>query len=447
MGSAEKGESGDGGGRAAMMEAGAAKIDITPEGPIHLSGYAVRPEECVGIEMRLWAEALAMGSDGEGVSLLLTVDNTGVPAHVTEALFARLAGKAGLVRENFAICSTHTHHAPMLTGVLPNLFSRDIEPGPQLRIDGYTALLIDRLEEVALAAVADRSAARLSWGFGTVTFAKNRRTEGGPVDHKLPVLCVRSPEGKLRAVFIRYACHCTTVDRRFNKTHGDWAGEARVAIEKAHPGVVVLIAIGCGADAGPRPYGTFELARRYGREVADEVSRLVAVELRPISSKPAGRVARFDLPFEELPTWDQWEARAAGEGIVAYHARKNLARIDRGETLPGTLPYSVQSWIFGTDLAMLFLPGEVVVDYALRIADEFDPDRTWLNAYANDVPCYIPSRRILREGGYEAEGSLWYYDRPARLAPETEDIILEAIHQQVGEFAGGRRGKDIRDEP
>jgi hypothetical protein len=105
--------------------------------------------------------------------------------------------------------------------------------------------------------------------------------------------------------------------------------------------------------------------------------------------------------------------------------------LDRGEALPTTLPYSVQTWTFGEDLAMVFLPGEVVVDYALRLKSIYDPDRLWVNAYANDVPCYIPSVRILNEGGYEAETSLWYYDRPARLAPATEDLIVNAVEAQL----------------
>src|SRR5204862_6523552 len=107
-----------------------------------------------------------------------------------------------------------------------------------------------------------------------------------------------------------------------------------------------------------------------------------------------------------------------------YHAKKNLARLDHGETLPKTLSYYVQTWNFGDDLAMVFLSGEVVVAYALRLKQEFDPSRLWVTAYANYVPCYIPSRRILNEGGYEAESSLWYYDRPARLASEVEELIV-----------------------
>ncbi len=61
----------------------------------------------------------------------------------------------------------------------------------------------------------------------------------------------------------------------------------------------------------------------------------------------------------------------------------------------------------------------------------FDGARLWISGYANDVPCYIPSRRILAEGGYEAEQSLWYYDRPARLSGEVEDLIHRAVTNRL----------------
>jgi hypothetical protein len=82
-----------------------------------------------------------------------------------------------------------------------------------------------------------------------------------------------------------------------------------------------------------------------------------------------------------------------------------------------------------------------VVDYSLRLKREFDPARLWISGYANDVPCYIPSRRILAEGGYEAEQSLWYYDRPARFVGEIEDFIHAAATNQVPpSFRRGARG-------
>jgi len=90
----------------------------------------------------------------------------------------------------------------------------------------------------------------------------------------------------------------------------------------------------------------------------------------------------------------------------------------------------VQTWTFGDDLAMVFLAGEVVVDYSLRLKREFDASRLWINAYANDVPCYIPSERILKEGGYEgsAIGSMVYYDKPAKFAPGVENQIVSVVH-------------------
>jgi hypothetical protein len=77
---------------------------------------------------------------------------------------------------------------------------------------------------------------------------------------------------------------------------------------------------------------------------------------------------------------------------------------------------------------MVFLAGEVVVDYSLRLKREFDASRLWINAYANDVPCYIPSERILKEGGYESVFSMVYYDKPAKLAPGVENQIISVVH-------------------
>ena len=50
--------------------------------------------------------------------------------------------------------------------------------------------------------------------------------------------------------------------------------------------------------------------------------------------------------------------------------------------------------------------------------------RLWVAAYANGMPCYISSRRLLDEGGYEVDSSMVSYGQPARLAPEAEDTIV-----------------------
>lgn len=429
------------------FQVGVARIDITPEYPIRLSGYAVRKAESEGVEQKLWAKALAVGSDQEGPAILITVDNCGVCANVIEAVAARLKTKAGVPRERIAICSSHTHSAPCTVGFAPNIFAMPIPAEQNATIERYTRELTDKLERAALSALARRRPARLAWRQGSITFARNRRTDGGPVDHALPMLAVTDPDGSLRAVLANYACHCTTLGGNFNKHCGDWAGYAQEEIERNHPGAVALITIGCGADANPHPReGTnvLALARQHGAELAAEVKRMLDGELIPLPQKLECRVKRIELPFDTLPTREQWEQRAKQGNIVGYHAKRYLERLDRGETLPTTLPYFVQTWTFGDRLAMVFLGGEVVVDYALRLKREFDPDRLWVNAYANDVPCYIPSRRILQEGGYEAETSLWYYDRPARLAPAIEDLIHSTVAELMpASFRAGPKNAEF----
>ena len=405
---------------------GVARVDITPDYPVRLSGYGSRRAEHEGVEQRIFAKALAIGSDTDGPAVLLTVDNCGVSAAMRSEVVRRLAAKTKVTNERLAICSSHTHSAPMVNGVLPNLFSMDLPPEHLTNIDRYTRELTDKLEQVALAALADRQPGTLAWTVGKVEFARNRRgiqstpNGVGPVDHDLALLRVADPEGRPRAVLVNYACHCTTVG--FNRIHGDWAGSAQQFIEADFPGAIALTAIGCGADQNPYPRGTFELADQHGRALAGEARRLLAGKLTPITGKVAFRTKSIELPFDKLPTRAELEERAKNSSPnIAYIAKKNLARLDRGESLPTKLPYLVQAWSFGDDLAMVFLPGEVVVDYTLRLKREFESSRIWVNAYANDVPCYIPSERVLREGGYEGEGAMVYYDRPAKFAPGVED--------------------------
>ena len=352
-----------------------------------------------------------------------------MPAAVRDEVAARLAKKAGLRNERFALCSTHAHTAPMLTGSIPNIFGAALPPDQQGRVDRYTRELTDKLEQVALAALKARRPATLAWGQTKAGFAANRRTKGGPVDHDLPVLVARDKSGQVRALFMSYACHCTTLGATPNRICGDWAGYAREYLERDHPGAIVLVALGCGGDANPNPRTGLELAQQHGNTITTAVNALLQQPLTPLRDKLACQAKPIALPFDTLPTREEWMTRAQSTNqYIAYHAKKNLARLDRGEKLPTQLPYLVQTWNFGNELAMVFLPGEVVVDYSLRLKKEYDASRLWVNAYANDVPCYIPSKRIWREGGYEGGYAMIYYDRPTRLAEGTEELIVSTVH-------------------
>ena len=418
----------------ALYSVGIAQVDITPDYPVRLSGFGFRRTESEGVTQSIWAKALAISTtiDAEPV-VVITVDNLGIPASMCDEVAKRLQAKVGLSRSRLAITASHTHTAPMLRGVVPTLFGGPIPEEHLQRIDRYTADLTNHLESVALAALKDRQGSRLSWGIGSVPFAINRRTKGGPIDHDLPVLVVKQPDGKIRAIYVNYACHCVTLSN--NKISGDWAGYAQDLIQREFPSSVAMVSIGCGADQNPSSGVTgdkLDIALQQGAQIAAEVKRMLTSGfLVPINGEIVSQRESITLDFAPLPTRTQWEEKAKRTDAAGYHARVQLERLDRGQALQLSLDYPIASWVFGDSLAMVFLPGEVVVDYSRRLKRELDGSRLWINAYANDEPCYIPSERVLKEGGYEASDAMHYYDRPGALKTGLEDQIVSAVRQQI----------------
>jgi putative membrane-bound dehydrogenase-like protein len=411
---------------------GVASADITPSYPIRLCGYASRRTESAGVAQRLTAKAVAIGSDKDGPAILLTVDNTGVPKSIRDEVAQYLAKQHKIDDSRVALCSSHSHTAPCLAGNLPTLFGEPLPPEHEEHIQRYTRELVETLKRISDEALKNRRPARLAWGQGQAGFAKNRRTKGGPVDHDLPVMSVTDEKGALKAVLLNYACHCTTLGGETNWICGDWAGYAQDYLEKDHPGATVMVMIGCGADSNPDPRTGLGFAQQHGNAIETAVNEVLGRTLHPLSGKLECHSETVELPFEKPRTQAEWEQLSKGsDKYMAYYAKVNLARVEKGEELRTKLPYLVQSWSFGKELAMVFLPGEVVVDYSLRLKNEFDPARLWVTAYANDVPCYVPSERILKEGGYEGGGAMMYYNQPNRFAPGLENIIVNAVHQTV----------------
>ncbi len=244
---------------------GSAQVDITPDYPVRLNGFGGRRLESEGVRQRIYAKALAIQSGEQPPLVLVTVDNLGVRLGMVEEVAKYLAAAHHLPRANLALSFSHTHTAPKVIGASDNIFSEPIPPDHQQHIDRYTADLTRHLKQVADEAVQDLQPGHLAWGIGKVSFAMNRRTPGGPVDHDLPTLVVRDAKGTIRAILVTYACHCVTLSE--NKIGGDWAGYAQEALQRKFPSAVGLVSIGCGSDANPDSGVTgdqFELAAAQG---------------------------------------------------------------------------------------------------------------------------------------------------------------------------------------
>jgi hypothetical protein len=422
-------------------KAGAAKVVITPESPMWMSGYASRDRPAEGKLQDLWCKALVLEAPKGQRVALVTLDLVGISRDMSIAVRDRLEEQYGLTHKQVALCCSHTHSGPVVGRNLGAMYFLDSTQ--QKLVDDYTARLEKQVIDVVGQAIARLAPSNIAWANGRATFAVNRRnnTEAdvprlrargellGPVDYDVPVLAVRDGEGRLTAIAFGYACHATVLSSF--QWCGDYPGYAQTALEELHPGAVALFWAGCGADQNPVPRREVGLAEQYGHELADAVDGALGGVMQPISGELTAEYAEIDLPFAELPTHDQLQQQAtSSDRYEAARAQALLRLVDAGQPLSPTYPYPVQSWRLGKDLLWVLLGGEVVVDYALRLKWEMEYANTWVAGYTNDVMAYIPSRRVLAEGGYEGGGAMVYYGLPANWAPEVEETIVREVKRQ-----------------
>lgn len=429
-------------------KAGVAVQTITPEQSMWMAGYGHRNKPSEGKLTELYVKALALEDPHGGRLVLLTSDLVGIPRSLAEPVAEEVRKRTGLPRDRLMLTVSHTHCGPVLRDSLHTMY--DMPPEEAAKIGPYTDKAKERMIDVIVRALNELKPARLSFGKGTARFAVNRRKPTdkgfindaypeGPVDHAVPVLRIDTPEGKLRAVVFGYACHNTTL--QFYQWCGDYAGFAQQNIEDKHRGATALFWMGCGADANPLPRSKVELCKKYGRELTVAVEDTLAGRLTPITGDSAAKYATIALPFDKLPSRAQWEAeRRSKQFAVRNRAEHYLRILDRGEKIDNEYRYyPVQVWRLG-ELTWVALGGEVVVDYSLRLQRELGRERPlWIAGYANDVMAYIPSLRVLKEGGYEGDTSMIPYGMPARWGPTLEERITAKVRSLENEVQTGRR--------
>ena len=426
--------------RADGWKAGTATQKITPQASMWMAGYGSRNHPSTGFLNDLWAKALVL-EDAEGTRVaVITVDLVGIGPDVVDPLTAELKSKYDLPRSHIAICCSHTHSGPVV-GINLRTLHRDLVDEAQKRlIENYAQNLKATLVDLVGRAIGALAPSELSYGHGKATFAANRRNnkeadvsrlraEGklaGPFDHDVPVLAITDARGKLTSVLFGYACHATVLSGY--EWSSDYPGFAQSELEQEHPGCTALFFAGCGADQNPLPRRKVELAREYGQRLAAAVDAVLEGELEPIAPKLQTGWTEIPLEFAHVPSRDEVEKDAESSNrYVAARARLYLEWLEAGKPIPATYAYPIQVWRLGRDLTFIALGGEVVVDYALRLKGEYGPEQTWVAGYANDVMAYIPSRRVLAEGGYEGGGAMVYYSLPSPWTPTVEAKIVEAV--------------------
>lgn len=436
---------------AQSWQAGAAKVDITPRHFMPMSGYAGRgAKHANGKLTDLWAKALVLEDDDGQRGVLVTYDLIGMDYGLSKEICNALSKKYGLKREQIALNFSHTHTGPVVAKNLRPMHYMMLDEANRKLVDEYAEFVRHKSVAVVGDAIEGLGPAKVTWGSGTATFAANRRNnpEGeitqrresgkvvGPYDHDVPVLAINDEDEKLLAVVFGYACHNTTLSSF--QWSGDYAGFAQMEVEKSHPDCVAMFWAGCGGDQNPLPRRKVEHAKEYGRRLGEAVAHVLnqKEELHAVAARLITSYREIDLPYAKLPTRDELlrESKSTNKYIAA-RADFHLQQWAGGNVLSPTYPYPVQTWQIGEDVQFLFLGGEVVVDYAVRLKEEMGGEKLerkniWVASYSNDVMAYIPSRRVLTEGGYEGGGAMIYYGLPANWAPEVEELIVKEVKRQ-----------------
>lgn len=412
-------------------QAGVAKVDITPGEAMWMAGYGARESASTGTIHKLWAKALVVQDAQGNQGVLITMDLLGIPQALSIDIRSGLQEKLGFEKSQIILNSSHTHSGPVLSNALFDIYP--LTPKEIRIIDRYSKKLINQIIEVVQSAHAQLEPVQIFSGNGVTRFQVNRRNNtestlqkqtslAGPNDHAVPVLKVSRPDGSMMAIAFGYACHPTVLDTTL--VSGDYPGFAQVALEETHEGTMALFFQGAGADQNPLPRRTIPLARQYGRTLAAAVDRVLEENMEELDPMLETAYREIPLDLNIPPSIHALEELC--ESTSAYQARwarRLLKETKSGATFPTSYPFPLQVWNMGKQ-AIFTLGGETVVGYAIRLKEIFGYE-SFIMGYTNDVMSYIPTAKILREGGYEGASSQIVYGLHGTWTYDIESKILE----------------------
>lgn len=422
---------------------GVASEDITPAGPIWMAGYASRNKPSEGVSSRIFAKCASF-QDAQGTRfVLVTLDLIGIPRAMKDLIGERVQKKYGLPPSNLMLNASHTHSGPVVR--VGSSVMYDLSEEQSKVVDAYNADLQNKLVDLIGRTLTNAEPSKLGYSHARCGFAMNRRLPtdkgvqnspypDGPVDQSVPVLRIETLDGKLRAILFGYACHNTTLG--LFEISGDYAGHAQAFLEEAHPGVIAMFVMGCGGDQNPYPRGTVDLARQHGKSLATAVEAGLLPQAKQI--RGSLRVSQSEVDLEFANPLNREALIALQNGADKLDQRRAAFMLDelaKSGKIRSTYAYPIQVVRFGKEMTLVALAGEVVVDFSLRLKREHAGENLWVAGYSNDVFGYVPSCRVLEEGGYEAGGAMRYTRLPGPFAPSVEEIIIQGTNRLIQEVS------------
>ena len=269
---------------AAGLEAGAAKVDITPPLGGPMWGYAARHDApSLGVLDPLYARALVLAARGKRMALVSLDLGRAPPRHVTAAIRKRVQ-TVGV--DAIFLVASHTHHGPVL----------EVEDWPDPK-KPYLRRLERQLGDLILAADKARRPGRLGIASKQVPLNRNRHSKlrDKPVDRELLVLRLEDEQGKVIAHAVNFAAHATMQPAALRKFSADWPGALAALVEK-ETGAPCLFLQGAAGDLSPNP-GTAHGPEQFGQAVGREALTLAKTIRCTVLPKATLQLHEDDFTF------------------------------------------------------------------------------------------------------------------------------------------------------
>ena len=438
-----------------MLRAGWSSTGITPPVGVDLCGFGGRSGPSEGVHDPLRAKAACV-TDGQAAWALVTADLIGLDAGTVAEIRAELGERLGPGASELMIACSHTHSGPS-TPCLPFLG----EPDPD-----YMADLKQRLVDTVAAAWQGMTGATVGAARRDVSVGINRRqrtsedriilgkNEAGQTAPYVDVVRLQAQDGTGCAALFSHAAHAVTLGGDNLLISADWPGYAHRFVEEAlGADCVALFGQGCCGNINNEPRGTFEVAEQQGRtlaaavldasenmELSDEAavgSQSVVLQL-PLQPPPSADEARALLAqaeesLEAGKETDGYGMQKTRQGLVAW--AKRLLALAEADAEDLTQPFEIQALRLG-DIAIVGLPGEVFVEYQLRIKECSPFEHTLVLAYTNGNIGYLPAAAAFPEGGYEVDTAIKYYGT-TMLTPACEEMVVGGACELLSALADG----------
>jgi hypothetical protein len=459
-----------------VLQAGVARVVITPPIGIRLCGYTVQEGVSRGIERDLTGTALVL-SGGQSKVAILALDILFVQSPHVERIRERIADRLRIPSDHVLINTSHTHLGPTLPGW-------GEEPPEQAQLQRrYAEILEDSLAGVSSLAEERMQPARLAAGKGSAPLGINRReklSDGrvvigenpqGAVDREVGVIRIDDLAGSPIATLMIAGCHPVVLGPRSTVLSPDFVGPARAVVEPATGGLSLFLqgAAGninpvCGiGSGGPEQFDDLKrmgamLAgetlkvwaqlrthdRRGSRRLVQSVAALSNWSYEPLPSESLDFfgmvVRRKSLAMAPLPDRSTAERTVARQREILEQARsgpqgtQNVARrlLERAEVvlhhvLAGKpVVRDLEVWALRiNDVGLVAVNGEPFAELGLEVKRRAPLPSTFFLGYSNGCLGYLPTPEAFQEGGMEVDESVRNYLLPAAFTPEWGPAVVE----------------------